>query len=200
MMDPLLAGFATVASALFVAELTDKDALLVLMLSTRVDALRVFLAGASAFVFTSAVIVTLGTFLVRVAPIFWIRMAGGAVMVSYGLWEARGLAGEKAVVAEEQRLEKSGVGLRAFLAMVGALVLLDLAGDATEVLTLVFVAQYPDPWLVFAGACAGLIAATALETVLGSRLRGILTRRRLRYLSMAIFLVLGSAIILAGAL
>ncbi len=196
MVDPFIAAFAAIASALFVTELTDKDAILILTLSTRVKARDVFLAGSSAFVITTAVIVTLGTFLVTFVPIFWVRVAGGSAMIVYGLWQASGLVGQKAIEQEESKLERARDGWKAFLAMVAALVLLDLAGDATEILTIVFVAQYSDALLVFTACCVGLIAATAFETALGNRLGRVLTPSRIRYASMVVFLLLGAYIIL----
>jgi putative Ca2+/H+ antiporter (TMEM165/GDT1 family) len=197
--DGLIAAFFAVAAALFITELTDKDALLLLTLSTRLRAVRVFLAGATAFTVTTALIVALGTFLIGVVPIFWVKIAGGGVMVVYALWEARGLVGRGAIEAEESKLSSAGGGWRAFFAMVSALALLDLAGDATEVLTLVLVAQYQAPLFVFSGCLAGLLAATAVETALGNRLGRVLTPGRIRYASVVVFLALGLSIIfLAG--
>ena len=198
MSDVLVTAFAGIALALFVTELTDKDALLLLTLATRTRAPRVFLAGATAFVFTTSVIVTVGTLAIRIIPILWIKVAGGAVMLAFGLWETRTLVGERAIREQEERLEKPRNGLRAFLMMVGALALLDLAGDATEVLTIVFVAQYSDSLLVFSAVCVGLIAATAVETILGNRLGRILTPRKIRLLSIIVFLSLGSFILVTS--
>jgi putative Ca2+/H+ antiporter (TMEM165/GDT1 family) len=77
---------------------------------------------------------------------------------------------------------------------------LDLAGDATEIFTIVFVAQYSDAALVFPGACVGLIAATVVETALGNRLGRVLTPRRVRFVSVAVFLLLGSSILVTNLL
>jgi putative Ca2+/H+ antiporter (TMEM165/GDT1 family) len=194
----LASSFAAIAVALFLTELTDKDALLLLFLSTKLRPAVVFAAGAVAFAFTTTIIVSVGAFLVLAVPIAWIRLAGGAVMLAYGVWEGRGYLGLRAVEEQEAKVVGNVTGWRAFFAMVGALVLLDLAGDATEVLTIVFVAQYSDVLLVFAGALTGLVAATAVETALGSRLRGLLTPERLRFLSMAVFIVLGLVIIVSS--
>jgi putative Ca2+/H+ antiporter (TMEM165/GDT1 family) len=196
-LDPLLIAFGTIAAALFVTELTDKDALLLLTVATRVRASIVFAAGAAAFIFDTAVIVLLGSLLLTVVPIFWVRIVGGAAMLAYGLWEARGLAGKGAVDREESRIKKSGNNWRLFLTLLGSLVVLDLAGDATEILTIVFVAQYSNALLVFLAACLGLVAATAVETALGNRLGRVLTPRRIRFGSMFVFLALGAAIILS---
>ena len=180
---------------LFVAELTDKDALLILALATRTRPLRIFLAGASAFFITTALFVSLGSLAAVVVPILWIKLAGGSVMIAYGLWEARGLIGRKVIEEDEGVIEKARGGVRAFLLTVGALATLDMAGDATEVLTIVFVAQYSNFLLVFTATYLGLVGATAVETALGNRLGKILSPRRVRFVSMTVFLLLGASII-----
>jgi putative Ca2+/H+ antiporter (TMEM165/GDT1 family) len=200
MSDGLVAAFVAIASALFVTELTDKDALLILTLATRTRPSRVFFAGATAFVLTTTVFVTLGTIAIRLIPILWIKLAGGTVMIGYAVWVARGLIGQKVIEEEEERIESTKDGLKAFLLMVGALAFLDLAGDATEVLTIVFVAQYANALLVFSATCVGLIAATAVETALGYRLGRALTPGRIRYASVLVFMVLGSFILVASLL
>jgi len=199
MPDFTFAAFATIAATIFVAELTDKDAFLLLALATRVRARVAFLAGSVAFAFTTAVIIALGSALIVVVPVFWVREGGGVVMVAYGVWEARGLIGMGVITEEESRIEKAGSAWRTFMAMVAGLALLDLAGDATEVLTIVFVARYSNPILVFSGAIVGLICAVAVETTLGNRLGRLLTPRRLRLVSAAVFLTLGASILLLNS-
>jgi Ca2+/H+ antiporter, TMEM165/GDT1 family len=197
--DITLAAFGTVALTIFIAELTDKDAFLLIALSTRVRARLVFLAGAVAFVFTTTVIIALGSALIAVVPVYWVRLVGGVVMIGYGLWQARGLVGMGAVAEEESRIEKAKSAWKTFAAMVAGLALLDLAGDATEVLTIVFVARFPNPVFVFSAACVGLLSATAVETTLGSRLSRLLTPYRMRALSAAVFLILGISIIVLNS-
>ncbi len=190
-----LVSFGVVAASLFAAELTDKDAFLLIALSTKVRARVVFLAGATAFTITTAIIVAGGSVLVTLVPVYWVRLAGGVAMLTYGLWEARGLVGMKAVREEESQIRKAGSPWKAFIAMVGALALLDLAGDGTEVLTIVLVAHYDVPVFVFVGVLTGLLFATAVEATLGSRLGGLLTPRRLQLGSAAAFLILGFLIL-----
>ncbi len=199
MIDFSLASFAAIAAALFVTELTDKDALLLIAVSTRVKGRVAFLAGATAFTFTTTVIVALGSVIVTFVPVSWVRTAGGVVMIGYGVWEARGLVGKEAVNQEESRIQRAGSAWKAFVTMVAVLALLDLAGDATEVLIVVLIAHYANAALVFSGALTGLLAATAAETALGSRLGRVLTPRRLRYGSAAIFLTLGVSILLLSS-
>ena len=81
-----MGALLTVGTAIFVAELTDKDALLLLSLATRFRPRLVFAAGAVAFTITSAVIVTLGRFLVDYVPVSWVTLAGGTIMIGYGIW------------------------------------------------------------------------------------------------------------------
>jgi len=198
MVDPLIAAFAAIASALFVTELTDKDALLLLTLAAKTRAAVVFLAGATAFVTTTAIFVTVGTLISAVVPILWVRLVGGAFMIGYGLWETRGVVTQGFVEREEKSLERRSDGWKAFFGMVAALALLDIAGDATEILTIVLVAHYSNPILVFSAACTGLIAATAFETALGNRLGRMLTPGRIRYISIIVFLALGTFIIVSS--
>jgi len=199
------AALLTVASAIFVAELTDKDAFLLLTLATRRKALFVFAAGSAAFTLTTAIITTSGYFLIRIVPVFWIKIAGGIVMISYGLWQSHktGEEEQRELKGTESRL-LSGSARKgmwpAFLTTVSMLALLDLAGDATEVLTIVFVAHFQDILLVFAGALGALIAATAIETLLGSQLQKILSPNMLRLLSVAVFLTIGTAILITTIL
>lgn len=198
MAEPSILSFATIAATLFLTELTDKDALLLLAVSTRVRARLAFSAGATAFIITTTIIVAAGSLIVAVLPVQWIRLAGGVVMLGYGIWEARGLMGAAVVGEQESRIARMGDAWRVFLALVGSLALLDLAGDGTEVLTVVFVAQYSAPLFVFSGAYSGLISAVAVETALGNRLGKHLTPRRLQIGSAVIFILLGLAVILLG--
>ena len=198
MVDLTPVAFLTFAATLFVAELTDKDALLLISLSTKVKPRLTFLAGATAFIITTSVIVTLGSLLILVVPVNLVRLGGGVIMVAYGLWEARGLVGEARVENEQSRVAKAGSPFKLFLSMVLALAVLDLAGDATEVLTIVLVSQYGNLPFVFSGCCTGLIAATAVEAALGNRLGKLFTPRRIRIGSAVVFVALGLSIVLLG--
>lgn len=188
----ILAAFATIVLTIFVLELTDKDALLLLALATRIRPRTAFLSGAIAFTITSAVIVSAGYFLIKVVPIYWVRLAGGLVMVGFGLFEyLRNETGEEARVLKKAR----GTEWVVFLGTVSTLILLDLAGDATEVMTIVFVARFSDALLVFFGAVVALILASGVETFLGARLGKVLSPRRVRILSLVVLVVIGITII-----
>lgn len=185
----ILAAFATIVATIFIVELTDKDALLLLALATRIRPRTAFLSGAMAFTITSAVIVTAGYFLIKVVPIYWVRVAGGFVMIGFGLFEYL-RKGEERVNVKAQGSEWA-----VFLGAVSMLVLLDLAGDATEVMTIVFVARFSDALLVFFGAVLALMLASGVETFLGARLGKVLSSGRVRILSLVVFVAIGIVII-----
>ena len=196
MMDQaaLLAALLTTIGTIFVAELTDKDALFLLALATRTRASVVFVAGSVAFAVTTAIIVLLGSLLITVVPVFEIKLAGGAIMLAYAVLEYYRFSNEERSVdeREERLLERSGRGAWSILVpAVLTLIALDLAGDATELVTIVFLARYQDALVVFAGAVIGLVAAVAVETALGNRLGRVLSRERITYLSIAVFTIIG---------
>jgi len=192
-----------VGTAIFIAELTDKDALLLLTLATRFEAWLIFAAGSIAFTITSAIIVTLGHFIVSFVPVSWVSLAGGAIMIGYGVWSFyHAKRSEKEATGVEKKLSvKASEGMAPLLfRAVGLLVLLDLAGDATEVLTILFVARFGDALLVFIGVVPALIAATALETIIGNKLSRFLSMNRIRTLSLFVFVIIGASAIISVVL
>ena len=202
----ILGAFLTMAPAIFVAELTDKDALLLLAISTKIKPWTAFAAGSTAFGISTAIIASFGYLLIRVFPVYWIKLIGGFMMIGYALYEyarSRKDRDSKEVKAEEEEeieqielaKKKNRAMLRLFLSIVSMLVILDLAGDATEVLTIVFVAHYENVLLVFVSCWVALIVASALETTLGNRLGRYLSFERIRIFSLLIFLVIGTIVI-----
>jgi len=190
----LVVPFFTVVITIFIAELTDKDALLLLALATRIRPRIAFAAGATAFTITTTIIVSVGYFLVNVVPVFWIRLAGGVIMIAFAIWQYVSTEEE----SEEKRLlerTKRKTAWSIFLGAVSLLIILDLAGDATEILTIVLVARFSNALLVFLGAVLALVTASGVETILGSRLKRFLSPKRLRILSLLVFLVIGSLVI-----
>jgi len=194
-----LGALVTVGTAIFVAELTDKDALLLLSLATKFRARIVFAAGVVAFAITSAIIVTVGHFLVDYVPVSWITLAGGTIMISYGIWSYLTNQDSDETADVERKLSGSAQKGEAsvFLSTVGLLALLDLSGDATEVLTILFVARFQNVVIVFTGAVLALVAATAVETTIGRKLSNILSTTRIRVFSLCVFLVIGAAAIIS---
>ncbi len=124
-LGALIAPFFTIAGTIFIAELTDKDALLLLALATRIRPRIAFAAGATAFTITTTIIVTVGYFLVSIVPVLWIRLAGGFVMIAFAAWQY--LSTKEEAVEEKRLLEKTkrSTVWSVFLGAVSMLILLD---------------------------------------------------------------------------
>ncbi len=185
------------------AELTDKDALFLLALATKAKASIVFAAGAVAFTITTAIIVLVGSVLISLVPVIAVKLVGGAIMLGYAFWEYYRSSNEEHMIEEkEQRLlDRRGRGdWSIFFPALLSLMALDLAGDATELLTVVLLAHFRDILLVSSGAVVGLVAAAAVETALGNRLGKVLSPRRIRYLSVIVFILIGTTVIVTTLL
>jgi len=197
----ILAALFTTMGTIFVTELTDKDALFLLALATKTRVSVVFAAGSVAFTISTAIIVLVGSLLISIVPVIVIKLAGGSIMLGYAVWEYYRFSKEERAVdaREEKLLEGRGKGAWSiFIPAVLSLIALDLAGDATELVTVVFLARFEDALVVFSGAVVGLVAAVAVETALGNRLGKVLSRRRIRYLSIVIFTVIGVTVIVTS--
>jgi Ca2+/H+ antiporter, TMEM165/GDT1 family len=197
----LLSALFTTMGTIFVTELTDKDALFLLALATKTRASVVFAAGSIAFTISTAIIVLVGSLLITFVPVIAIKLAGGSIMLAYAVLEYYWFSSEERMVdeREERVLERSGRGVWSiFIPAVLTLIALDLAGDATELVTIVLLARFGDALIVFTGAVIGLVAAVAVETALGNRLGKFLSRKRIKYLSIAVFTVIGVTVIVTS--
>jgi Ca2+/H+ antiporter, TMEM165/GDT1 family len=196
----------TTMGTIFVTELSDKDALFLLALATKTKALVVFAAGSVAFTISTTIIILFGSLLIRFVPIVAIKLVGGSIMLIYAVWGYYRLSDQQLQIDErEERLlgRSASKGIWSiFIPAVLTLIALDIAGDATELVTIVLLARFDDVLVVFLGAVIGLVAAVAVETALGNRLGRVLSPRRIRYLSIVIFLAIGLIVIvttIAGA-
>ncbi len=121
-------------------------------------------------------------------------------MIFYALYEYVKTTKEKEreeIQQREKRIEESKkkAFFRLFLSIISMLVILDLAGDATEVLTIVFVAHFQNVLLVFVSCVVALSAASAVETTIGNRLGKFFSFERIRLFSLLVFLIIGVIVI-----
>ncbi len=170
-----------------------------LTLATKIKSKIAFAAGATAFTITSAIIVSVGSVLIAFLPVYWIKIVGGIIMIGFAVWEFFEISTEekKIEIQEDVAIKeaKKRSSWTIFLSAVSMLIVLDLAGDATEVLTIVFVARYQDAILVFVACVAALVLASGVETAIGNRLGKVLQPQRVRYLSLIVFSIIGAVII-----
>ncbi|MCL5067872.1 MAG: TMEM165/GDT1 family protein [Thaumarchaeota archaeon] len=194
----LLVAFSTIVVTMFIAELTDKDALLLLTLAMKLKSRTAFAAGSTAFTISSAIIITAGYFLLQILPVYLVKLVGGIVMIGYALWQYFSEEGEAEGRMVERAIQRTG--WRVFLSAISLLILLDLAGDGTEVLEIIYVAHYANVLLVFLGSITGLIIASALETIIGGKLVRVLSIARIRIFSLLVFLIIGTVVIVTTLL
>lgn len=172
----------TAFGLIFVAELPDKTAYTVLVLSTRGRATAVLLGAWTAFVLQGLIAVALGSLLAQLPPQA-VRWFTAAVFTVFGLLL---LAREE---KEEQQKEPPS-HRRVFFTSLGLVFLAEM-GDATQIGTAALVAQMRATWSVFAGATLALWSVAALAAYLGSTLGPRVPRRILRKLAGIIFLAFG---------
>lgn len=179
--------------AIAVLQLPGKSNFGVITLATRHPHRDVFIGAAVGLSAATVVSVLIGygaeTLL---APyVAWVKVAGGAVLIAFGLREILRGPGE---IHEPGESVGGGGPVRHhtwFLAL-GLTFLLEM-GDTTQILAIVLVASTGNPWLVFFAATAALIVIAAVSAA-GAR-----------YLSMHVpeehlRIVLGSLLIAVGAL
>jgi putative Ca2+/H+ antiporter (TMEM165/GDT1 family) len=69
-------------------------------------------------------------------------------------------------------------------------------GDKTQLAVISLAARYRSPWIVFAGAAAAMIAATAIGTAVGSFLPALIGEQSVRYISGGLFILFGVLILI----
>jgi len=181
--------FAVVA----VLQLPGKSNFGVITLSTRHPHRDVFIGASVGLGAATVVSVTLGYGAETVlAPyLFWVKVAGGLVLVGFGIRE---------ILRVPAPVHEPGEGTPAMAHTAGQVrtVALGLAfllemGDNTQILTILFVASTGNVVLVFVAATAALVAVTALSSRGARYLQQHVPEERLR-------VVLGGLLIAVGLL
>lgn len=177
--------------AIFVVELPDKTFLATLVLSTKYRPLLVWIGVGLAFLIQTVIAVALGhaasllpTILVQSVALVMF-LAGAVILFREGRAHAESDDG-----SEYAAKAKDVQGLRA----IGASFLVLFAaewGDLSQLLTLSMVAKYADPWSIFVGAWAALLAVSGLAVLLG--------RTLMRWLPLHVLHFVGSAVCLGLA-
>jgi len=156
---------------IFVAELPDKTMIATLIMGSRNRPLLVWIGVTAAFGVHVTIAVLAGG-LLALLPHAWVEgvtavlFAGGAVyllVVSEEEEEAEG---------EEEVAEAPG-GLRP-VATAFVVIFIGEFGDLTQILTANLAAKYHDPWAVWVGAFAALVAVGALGSFGGKALLRVL--------------------------
>lgn len=166
-------------------EVVDRTNMLVISLSAKRRPREVWIGASLAFVLSTAIAVTIGALFVNllVQHLFYLRLAGGLFVISYGAWMLlrRG--------AEEEPPAPTGVHrtvLEAFL-----FVLLLEMGDDTQILTVLFVASTRNLLLVMVAASLGLVSTSAIGARAGGFLRQRLSPLAMTRISSVVIITVG---------
>jgi putative Ca2+/H+ antiporter (TMEM165/GDT1 family) len=188
----MLKLFISVLAVTFFAELPDKTALTNFVLSSRRNPLAVFAGGAMAMLLHTALAVWLGS-LVGALPERWVRLASGAVFLVFAvlMWRRKPEAEDPAEGGDGSPLRFLEVASASFLA-----IFLAEWGDLTQFSTAAMAAKFQQPWVVFAGAVAGLWCAMGLTGWLGSMAGKALNHTMLQKIAAAVFFGVGLWILL----
>jgi putative Ca2+/H+ antiporter (TMEM165/GDT1 family) len=192
-------GAAVVAfGVVFVAELGDKSQLLALTLATRYRPLPVLAGLALAAASLMVLAVAAGAALSAVVPTEALSVVGGLAFLVFAVLTLRdgdppGEDLEVGVTAAEGRRREPGV-----LAVAGVFAVAEL-GDKTMLATLALAANngMVGTW---AGATAGMVAASSLAVLVGSQLGARLPERAVRIGAAVMFAVFGLLLVADGLL
>jgi putative Ca2+/H+ antiporter (TMEM165/GDT1 family) len=186
-----LGGFLIVFAVVGGFELFDRTSFSIIALAARGHAFPTWGGGATAFLASSAVAVSVGAALVELlgpSRIGLIRAAAGTFLIGYALYLwYRG---------PEDPATQTTTRRTAYLTALTTVFLLEL-GDTTMIVEVLFVTTWG--WLVvFAAGAAALIAVAAWASWLGNRLGTRVEPMLLHRIVVAILLVVGALTILYG--
>ena len=166
---------------IFTAELPDKTAFAVLLMSGKGKSRALFFGAGFAFLIQTLVAVLVGGFISRF-PEFWIRLFSGLLFLGFswmGFREMR--AGRETAQELEHPNPKSlrrGMFLKSFLMIFAA-----EWGDITQLATASLVASHHDRFSIFWGAFLALLSVTAIAILLGHRLKRLIPEHRIQWFS-----------------
>ncbi len=190
MAADLLDGFVVVLAVVGGLELVDRTSFALIALAARGHPGPTWLGGASAFVLTTGIAVTIGAALAAaIGPgrIGLLRAGGGAFLIAYALWLGTH-PGEGTPVTRDPR----SALVTAFL----TIFLLEL-GDTTMIFEIVFVVNF-GALLVFAAGATALVSVAAWDVKIGERLGLRLPAATLNRVVVAVLLVVGAVTVLYG--
>jgi Ca2+/H+ antiporter, TMEM165/GDT1 family len=186
-VDALALSFGVV----FLAELGDKSQLMALAFASRYRALTVLVAVTLATLLVHAASVLLGRLVAVALPTQLIQIAAGLAFFGFAIWTIRGdTLGED----DEDRAARTG---RWAVLTIGTAFFLAELGDKTMLATITL-ATTEDPWAVWIGSTAGMVAADAIAIAVGAILGTRLPERAIKLFAAGAFVLFGALLILEG--
>ncbi len=190
MTGSFLTGFVVVFAVVGGLELVDRTSLTLIAMAARGHPGPTWVGGATAFLLTTGLAVTIGAALAdALGPgrIGLLRAGGGAFLIGYAIWF---------YLRPEEDVEIARHARSALFAALATIFLLEL-GDTTMIFEIVFVSTY-GPWVVFAAGGSALVLVAAWDVKLGERLGTRLPARQLNRAIVVVLLIVGATTIAYG--
>jgi putative Ca2+/H+ antiporter (TMEM165/GDT1 family) len=166
-----LTTVAVTFGLIFVAELPDKTMIATIVLASRHRPLPVWIGAAAAMVVNSAVAVGAGR-LIELLPRRTVEAVVATLFAAGALYLI--LTSEATATREgEDEAARARGNWRTAAAAFGVIIVAEL-GDLTQILTANLAAHYRQPWAVFVGATAALVAVVGIGVVGGRALLRVL--------------------------
>ncbi|SDD18246.1 TMEM165/GDT1 family protein [Glycomyces harbinensis] len=182
-MELFFVAAAIAFGAIFVGELGDKSQLMALTFATRYRLRTVVLGLVIAIGALIGLSVGVGAAVGNLLPTDWIRLAAAVMFIGFGLWGLRGGADED---DDGHAVKERRNGL---LTIVPAMFLAEF-GDKTMLIAMGMGSSY-NPWGVWLGGTAGMLAADLLAVFAGAWVAKRIPEKVVRYVSAGLFLVIG---------
>jgi putative Ca2+/H+ antiporter (TMEM165/GDT1 family) len=182
-MDALLIAAGIAFGAVFLGEMGDKSQLMALTFATKYRMRTVILGLVIAIGALIGLSVGVGAAVGNLLPTDWIRLAAAVMFIGFGLW---GLRPEKDDDEDDGPIKERRTGL---LTIVTAMFLAEF-GDKTMLIAMGMGSSY-NPWGVWIGGTAGMLAADLLAVFAGAWIATRIPEKVVRYVSSGLFLVIG---------
>ncbi|WP_205323936.1 TMEM165/GDT1 family protein [Glycomyces sp. YM15] len=182
-MDALFIAAGIAFGAVFLGEMGDKSQLMALTFATKYRMRTVILGLVIAIGALIGLSVGVGAAVGNLLPADWIRLAAAVMFIGFGLW---GLKPERDDDEDVGPVKERRTGL---LTIVTAMFLAEF-GDKTMLIAMGMGSSY-NPWGVWTGGTAGMLAADLLAVVAGAWVAKRIPENIIRYVSSGLFLVIG---------
>jgi putative Ca2+/H+ antiporter (TMEM165/GDT1 family) len=184
-------AFVLSFGVIFLAELGDKSQLMAMAFATRYRPLTVLLAVSIATLIVHAGSVLIGAAFALALPTAAIQVAAGLAFFAFAGWTLRG---DSLGADDENRAKRSG---RWALLTIGTAFFLAELGDKTMLATITL-ATTEEPFGIWLGSTAGMVAADALAIAVGAILGTRLPEKAIRIFAAGAFVVFGAILIAQG--
>ena len=175
---------------LTISELGDKTQLAIIILTARSrKPIIVFSAAMTGFILINGVGVLIGQIIVLFIPYLIIRLGTGVIFIAFGailLIKSRKTSDDKINDKKLKVNKESSLLLTTF-----SFVSLAELGDKTQIFTILLVANYQLPFIVFLGVISGLALVSGIGVLIGESFSHVISPKTLQILSGILFIAFG---------